>query len=651
MTGRKNYIQFSTRKIIASLLLLSCTFHLASAQDCPRNIDFENGTFSGWNCYTGNVRASDNQNIITLTNSGGPETERHEMFSLATSGSVFDYYGSFPVVCPNGSGYSVKLGNTSGGAQAEGLSYQFTIPAGRDNYTLTYHYAVVFQDPAHYDYQQPRLELEVRNVTDDEIIECSSFTFFPNGSPLPGFYLSPKSDSIPVWCKDWSPVSINLNGKGGKTIQLFFKTADCTFTRHFGYAYLDVDSDCSGEFIGAKFCPDDTAVVITAPYGYEIYKWFDSSFNILGNQPILTLTPPPPSGTSISVEVTPFLGYGCKDTLTAVLIDTLTLKARAGKDIIFCKDPVIIGENTRPGIVYNWSPATGLNDPTRSNPMASPQITTRYVLTVRSLGGGCINSDTVIVSAAPIDTSLQLLGKPAFCVGNGDSAALLVNTFENVEWYRNNALISNTNGVRLPVYKSGDYFARVFNTFGCSIDTRIQKIDISVPRPGIRYPLQYALFGEETQLQARTFSLSVLWDPPVYLTGISTVNPIFNANTELSQEYTIRLVTNEECVTVDTLVVKTIKEVKVYIPTAYTPNNDGLNDYFKPIMFGIKEVQSFKVFNRWGQLMYDYKWNSKGWDGTFNGTPQQPGVYVWMMQATGIDNKTHFQKGTILLAR
>ena len=92
---------------------------------------------------------------------------------------------------------------------------------------------------------------------------CSSFAFIPLGSGLPGFFESPITISTaPIWCKDWTAVSVNLDGLAGKKIRLFFKTADCTFRRHFGYAYIDVNSECNSEFVGATYCPDDTAVVV-----------------------------------------------------------------------------------------------------------------------------------------------------------------------------------------------------------------------------------------------------------------------------------------------------------------------------------------------------------------------------------------------------
>ncbi|HVK96166.1 MAG TPA: hypothetical protein VM368_00040, partial [Flavisolibacter sp.] len=287
------------RAMLCCFFFLSALGYPSNAQNCPPNLDFERGDFSGWTCYAGMVAAVGGQNVITIN----PTTPVNGQHTIMTRGSGFDPYGSFPVTSPNGSGYSVKLGNDFGGGQAEGLSYEFNIPANRNTYTLIYNYAVVFQDPNHQQYQQPRMEIEITNVTDNILIDCSSFTFIPYGSGLPGFFMSPNTNNnAPVWCKDWSSVSINLDGNAGKRIRLMFKTADCTFTRHFGYAYIDVNTECTGEFVGATFCKADSAVTVVAPPGYDKYTWFDSSLTqVIGNNPSLTLSPVPRSGSTVAV--------------------------------------------------------------------------------------------------------------------------------------------------------------------------------------------------------------------------------------------------------------------------------------------------------------------------------------------------------------
>src|SRR5688572_5033877 len=151
---------------------------LANAQDCPNNIDFESGTFQDWTCYVGFVIEQNNNNVIRLSPTTQPGFNRHTIVTTSPANGL-DPYGNFPINCPNGSGYSVKLGNELGGALAEGLVYEFTIPANQDLFTLIYHYAVVFQEPPHLEHQQPRFEVEVINVTRNQVFGCASFAFRP----------------------------------------------------------------------------------------------------------------------------------------------------------------------------------------------------------------------------------------------------------------------------------------------------------------------------------------------------------------------------------------------------------------------------------------------------------------------------------------
>ena len=632
-------------------VIFNCLLSIQSfSQQCPPNIDFETGTFNNWTCYTGNVSAGGGVNSIFLTQSAGPVPNQHTMFASGTGET--DFFGGFPVTCPNGSGYSVKLGNNTGGGQAEGISYEFTIPAGRNIYSLIYHYAVVFQDPGHEIFQQPRLEIEALNVTDNEIILCSSFTFIPFGSILPGFFVSPiQQDTTDVWCKDWSAVSMNLDNKAGKKIRITFKTADCTFTRHFGYAYIDVNSECSSEFVGATYCPDDAFVNVTAPFGYQNYTWFNSNFSqVLGNSQSIVFNPPPPVGTVIAVEVVPYDGYGCLDTLFAQLIDTLTVFAYAGKDTLSCnQNPVPLGANPKPGLIYSWSPAAGLSDPYIANPRAGPSIKTTYVLTTSSAGGGCATTDTVVVDASVVDSTIGVIGKLSYCITSGDSALLFVQPATSIQWLKDNFPINGQTGVFYRVTQSGNYRAIVSNNRGCTALTEEKTVAIEVPKPGITYPIEYAVVNYPHQLKARDFGVGVEWAPPTFLSSTSSLVPTFNGTTD--KLYTITIESAAGCVTVDTQLVKVFKEVKFYVPSGFTPNQDGLNDYLKPISVGIKDFKYFRVYNRWGQLVFDLKDDPKGWDGMINGKLQSTQVVVWMAEGIGINDVTYKQKGTCVLIR
>lgn len=649
-THRRRNFPFHFHAQFLLPVIYTCLFSVQSFSQCPPNIDFETGTFANWTCYTGNVSAAGGVNTIFLTQSGGPVPNQHTMYSNTTN--EVDYFGGFPVNCPNGSGYSIKLGNNTGGGQAEGISYEFTIPAGRDLYSLIYHYAVVFQDPGHEIFQQPRLEIEALNVTDNTIIHCSSFTFIPFGSILPGFFISSfQQDTTDVWCKDWSAVSMNLDNNAGKTIRITFKTGDCTFTRHFGYAYIDVNSECSSEFVGATYCPDDAFINVTAPFGYQNYTWFNNTFTqTLGNSQSIVFNPPPPVGTVIAVEVVPYNGYGCLDTLFAQLIDTLTVRSYAGRDTLSCnQNPVPIGAIPKPGLIYSWSPAAGLSDPNSANPRAGPLVKTTYILTTSSAGGGCATTDTVVVDASIIDTTIGVIGKLSYCITSGDSALLFVQPTNNIQWLKDNFPINGQNDLRYRVTQSGNYRAILSNDRGCTALTQEKTVTIETPRPGITYPIEYAVVNYPQQLKARTFGVGVEWTPPTFLSSTSSFVPFFNGTTD--KLYTIEIETAAGCITVDTQLVKVFKEVKIYVPSGFTPNQDGLNDHLKPIPVGIKELKYFRVYNRWGQLVFDMKDDPKGWNGMIKGKPQSTQVVVWMAEGIGINNVVYKQKGTCVLIR
>lgn len=634
----------------ALLLCLILTQIKVDAQ-CPPNIDFENGTFGGWTCYTGYTAAINNSNEINISASAPALGDRHTMYT--SNSGVMDPYGGFPVNCPNGSGHSIRLGNDRGGGEAEGISYEFTIPANRNVYSLMYYYAVVFQDPNHQEFQQPRMVVEITNVTDNQLITCSSLTFVPYGSNvLPGFFVSPISgdDGTPIWCKDWSAVTINLNNHAGKTIRLFFKTADCTFRRHFGYAYIDVNSECSDEFVGASYCPDDSAVNVVGPYGYQKYTWRNSAGQLLGTTQTLFLTPPPPPGTTLSLEVEPYSGYGCNDVLYAKMIDTLKVFAKAGPDQLSCnKDPVQLGAIPKQGFVYSWSPATGLSDANISNPLAMPDKTTSYTLYSRSVGGGCRTSDEVVVTASSVSNKMNLIGKDAFCAGFGDSAILQVDPSESIQWYRDNTAIRGAVLDRFKVTQSGSYHAVIISAEGCVINTQKQSIFIDKARAGITYPIEYAVVNLPYRLSARTFGSTVSWSPGISLDNPATVSPVFKGPSD--QLYSIEIKTSTGCITIDTQMVKIIKGVDIYVPTAFSPNGDGLNEILRPTLMGVKELQFFRIYNRWGQMMYETRTKWDGWDGRINGKPQGTGVMVWEAQALGVDGKVYTQRGTSVLVR
>ncbi|MEP7237203.1 MAG: PKD domain-containing protein [Ferruginibacter sp.] len=445
----------------------------------------------------------------------------------AIPGNGNDPYGLFSRNCPNGSGHSIQLGNNTGGHEAEGISYTFTIPPGQDQFSLIYNYAVVFQDPGHLDEEQPRLSIEVFNVTDNNQSVCSSFEFIAKSS-LPGFFQSTVDPS--VWYKGWSANSVDLNGLAGKTIRLFFKTADCVFTAHFGYAYIDVNAECSSSFVGATYCPDDAFINVTAPYGYQTYEWWNSTFTtVLGNAQTINFTPPPAAGTQIAVILEPYSGYGCRDTLYAELLDTLTIQSVAGPDRLSCQNaPVQLGAPPRPTYVYSWSPVTGLSDPNIANPIATPSVTTEYIVSTTSAGGGCLTTDTVIVKAAVLDANVNVSGPLVGCILPSNPTILKVNGADSVQWYRNNIAIPGATDTFYNVVQTGTYHATVFSFVGCSLTSADVVITVNpIPLAGFTTNNQDQCFNNHQFIFTDTSS--VAFGTMSYTWNMGDATPLLNS--------------------------------------------------------------------------------------------------------------------------
>jgi len=118
--------------------------------------------------------------------------------------------------------------------------------------------------------------------------------------------------------------------------------------------------------------------------------------------------------------------------------------------------------------------------------------------------------------------------------------------------------------------------------------------------------------------------------------------------------YNVRYTVNDSygCQRTATKPVSVYSSCLLAVPTAFTPNGDGLNDFLSPLNAIKAERVEFNVYNRWGQLIYKTANWKKGWNGTLNGLPQATGTYIWTLQYLNRDTqKLVFEKGTVVLIR
>ena len=786
---------------------------------CPPNIDFEMGNYTNWVCRTGTVAVTGGFNKVTWTGTG--EVPGRHTIIPAASGGV-DFYGGFPEACPNGGNFSVKLGNSNTGSEAEGISYTYAIPANAPVFSLFFQYAVVFQDPNHTPEQQPRFRAKITDLTTGTDLPCVTFDFI-SSSTLPGFRPSPRNPA--VLYKDWTPVTLNLTGLAGRTIQVEFITSDCTQRGHFGYAYVDVNSNCSGAIQGTTICIGENSTTLTAPFGFMEYEWYaDNTFTqLIGRDQTLTLSPPPLVGTVFPVIVIPYQGFGCRDTLYATMSIAQTF-SQAGPDFNACQnEQVQLNGQQQSDYTYRWSPSNLVSNPNIHNPLAwapsdQPQ---QFILTTTNPWNGCSGYDTLYIYPKTVDTAIRLTGRNEYCEGDAQAGSLSVsNAVVTAQWYQNNSPVTGATGFNYRPATPGNYWALVtengctdstaqipinihaipqalftpITDTGCvtnnsftftnasvvsdgaplnylwtfSDGTRLQtqhavknftnigqydiklvtttnfgckdsttgiarvfingipeftwdsicvnrpmlfrnlsnengapqayyswtfnnggpgstiknpgavnysspgRVNVSLqitlpgceddpqtvthsvlvnkPATGVRYPLVTVIDGNTKALSIRDTIGSIYnWQPQIQLDNYSAPNAIFSGTDDV--QYTIDITDKHTCVTTDTVKVQVVKNPGVYMPTAFTPNGDGLNDFAIPYLIGMKQLTKFTVYNRWGNIVFSTSASNKGWDGKYNGVDQPVGVYVWMIEYVTVDEKPAAQKGFITIIR
>ncbi len=139
------------------------------------------------------------------------------------------------------------------------------------------------------------------------------------------------------------------------------------------------------------------------------------------------------------------------------------------------------------------------------------------------------------------------------------------------------------------------------------------------------------------------------WSPATGLSDPNIANPVATLTDD--QTYTLTVTTSEGCTDTDDIRITVFKGSAIYVPTGFTPNNDGLNDLIRPRYIGITSVDHFTIYNRWGQQVFFTRQLQEGWDGKIKGVLQPMGTYVWMLKATDAVGKEYQMKGSFILIR
>jgi len=137
------------------------------------------------------------------------------------------------------------------------------------------------------------------------------------------------------------------------------------------------------------------------------------------------------------------------------------------------------------------------------------------------------------------------------------------------------------------------------------------------------------------------------WSPSTSLNNPSIQNPVATITGNIT--YTVIGTTSAGCKDTASIAIEAFLESEIYVPNAFTPNEDGKNDVLRAIPAGIKEFHHFAVYNRWGQRVFYTTTPDKGWDGKVNGNLQNTQQFVWIAAGTAYDGKYISRKGYVLL--
>jgi len=350
-----------------------------------------------------------------------------------------------------------------------------------------------------------------------------------------------------------------------------------------------------------------------------------------------------------TVTVKDNLGCITSFPTTVTLLGNLTFTPQI--DATICEGKSTSLQLVSNATVYAWTPTTGLSDPTSSSPVANPTIPTEYY--VEATLGLCKAYDTVMVNvyAAPVPDA----GTPGF-ICYGQTYTLQGSGGVQYLWTPAGTLSSATaqNPVATPTRTTIYTLSIVSDLNGCnSLVTDNVIVDVTPPIKVTTFPYDTVAYAmDQIQLNATSAAPNYTWTPTTGLSDPGVPNPIVTVgNVGDDIMYKVTAYTAAGCKGEGFVRVRVYNGPDLYVPTAFTPNGDGRNDTFYPFPVGIKAINYFRVFNRWGQQVFSSVTLNQGWDGKLGGVEQPSGTYVWMAQGVTKDNKVITKKGTVTIIR
>ena len=349
---------------------------------------------------------------------------------------------------------------------------------------------------------------------------------------------------------------------------------------------------------------------------------------------------------------------GCQDSL----IKNVTVNPIPFLHVIPGKDTICYNNTVNLVAFHNqnisWSPAANLSCTTCDTAIAKPLVSTQYICT-------SINSFGCSVQ----DTSNILVSVPFTATGNDADIFICKQESTQVDINPKGKIVSWSPTIGLsnpsiynPIISPSNttiYTITLSDSTGCLTNSSSTNVSIRVKSlPTVNAGPDKVYSKGESYILKPIYSSNVntyLWTPSLLLNCNNCASPTgINTNT---QQYVVKVTSDSGCVASDSIIISIeCKYANIILPTAFTPNNDNLNDYFYPITAGIKTITKFIIYNRGGKVVYEsnnLNPNTKtlGWNGTYKGTNQSAESYVYVLEAICDLGEKLYKRGSVTLIR
>jgi gliding motility-associated-like protein len=409
--------------------------------------------------------------------------------------------------------------------------------------------------------------------------------------------------------------------------------------------------------IGSNNCGSDTAFINVPVVSFNVQLTVSENEICEGNsvtitsspavtyqwQPVANVSNPSAQNTIFTPSQSGYVSLFATDPNNCISRDSVFIEvvnfpaATAPNDTLICLgDELILNYNTANTIV--WTNLQN-NISYNGNPfIINPTQSGSYLLTVSNVCGIALDTTQVDIS-----TVIPIAG-PEKTVCINEPVVVFATGGVNYSWLPASDFSSPTNSTSTLVPRENiTYSVIVENSFGCKeiAQLPITLFPIGFVSAGEDKVIQ---FGESTSLSGTSSVGTIVWKPDYKLSCLDCLQPL--SKTDSTIKYTISLTDTFGCKYSDETLV--LVEGSLYIPNAFTPNGDGINDFFGSEAIDVTKY-SLKIFNRWGEIIFTSNNLKNAWDGTFKGKTVQNDVYVYQLNYEFNTGKTGNVVGRVTL--